>query len=106
MSDILGPPPNVQGDHSTPHDLDAARVRPVCTSKAAVRQRRRQTKFTGQQVSVLNTSFSLKKYPDSREFQALASLLGLTLPQVRLWLQNHRYTYKKKHINEAAKAYE
>ena len=54
-----------------------------------------RTCFTAEQVCRLESDFILKKYLSSREREELASELGLSQQQVKIWFQNRRTKWKK-----------
>ncbi len=58
-------------------------------------RRKRRVLFTQAQVYELERRFKTQKYLSAPEREHLASVIGLTPTQVKIWFQNHRYKTKK-----------
>lgn len=58
-------------------------------------RRKRRVLFTQAQVYELERRFKQQKYLSAPEREHLASMIGLTPTQVKIWFQNHRYKTKK-----------
>jgi len=61
----------------------------------ASQKRKRRVLFTQNQVFALEARFKQDKYLSAPERESLASQIGLTPTQVKIWFQNHRYKLKK-----------
>merc|ERR1719445_2490460 len=79
--------------HHSPsaHDLDGKRkhTRPT---------------FSGQQIFALEKTFEQTKYLAGPERAKLAYALGMTESQVKVWFQNRRTKWRKRHAAEMATA--
>ena len=58
-------------------------------------RRKRRILFTQAQIYELERRFKQQKYLSAPEREHLASMIGLTPTQVKIWFQNHRYKTKK-----------
>ncbi|KAK2152262.1 hypothetical protein LSH36_334g06003 [Paralvinella palmiformis] len=58
-------------------------------------KRKRRVLFSQTQVFELERRFKQQKYLSAPEREHLASMIGLTPTQVKIWFQNHRYKTKK-----------
>ena len=58
-------------------------------------RRKRRVLFSQAQVYELERRFKQQKYLSAPEREHLASMIGLTPTQVKIWFQNHRYKTKK-----------
>lgn len=58
-------------------------------------RRKRRVLFSQAQVYELERRFKQQKYLSAPEREQLASVIGLTPTQVKIWFQNHRYKTKK-----------
>ncbi|XP_061412225.1 homeobox protein Nkx-6.1-like [Lethenteron reissneri] len=68
--------------------------------------RRKQTRptFSGQQIFALEKTFEQTKYLAGPERARLAFSLGMSESQVKVWFQNRRTKWRKKHAAELASA--
>ena len=64
---------------------------PFCFSQ----RRKRRILFSQAQIYELERRFRQQKYLSAPEREHLASFIGLTPTQVKIWFQNHRYKTKK-----------
>ncbi|CAH0596131.1 unnamed protein product [Chrysodeixis includens] len=60
--------------------------------------------FSGQQIFALEKTFEQTKYLAGPERAKLAYALGMTESQVKVWFQNRRTKWRKKHAAEMATA--
>lgn len=60
--------------------------------------------FSGQQIFALEKTFEQTKYLAGPERARLAYSLGMTESQVKVWFQNRRTKWRKKHAAEMATA--
>jgi hypothetical protein len=58
-------------------------------------RRKRRILFTQAQIYELERRFRQQRYLSAAEREQLASFVGLTSTQVKIWFQNHRYKMKK-----------
>ncbi|VDN56148.1 unnamed protein product [Dracunculus medinensis] len=58
-------------------------------------RRKRRVLFSQTQVYALEQKFRTSKYLTAPEREALASSIGLSATQVKIWFQNHRYKCKR-----------
>nr|AHY88457.1 NK2.1 [Novocrania anomala] len=58
-------------------------------------RRKRRILFSQAQVYELERRFKQQKYLSAPEREHLASMIGLTPTQVKIWFQNHRYKHKR-----------
>ena len=58
-------------------------------------RRKRRILFTQAQIYELERRFKQQKYLSAPEREHLASVIGLSPTQVKIWFQNHRYKFKK-----------
>lgn len=58
-------------------------------------RRKRRILFTQAQIYELERRFQKQKYLSAPEREHLASMIGLSPTQVKIWFQNHRYKTKK-----------
>ncbi|KRY41528.1 Homeobox protein Nkx-6.1 [Trichinella spiralis] len=72
-----------------------------CSS--ACRKQSRPT-FTGPQIFVLEKTFEQTKYLAGLDRAKLASRLGMTESQVKVWFQNRRTKWRKQEASQMAKA--
>ncbi|XP_061553917.1 homeobox protein Nkx-6.1 [Phycodurus eques] len=75
----------------------------VLESKDGKRKHTRPT-FSGQQIFALEKTFEQTKYLAGPERARLAFSLGMTESQVKVWFQNRRTKWRKKHAAEMASA--
>ncbi|XP_044229363.1 ventral expressed homeobox [Thunnus albacares] len=61
----------------------------------ATQQRRMRTKFTSEQISKLENTFSKHKYLGATQRRKLAEKLNLSETQVKTWFQNRRMKMKR-----------
>lgn len=60
--------------------------------------------FSGQQIFALEKTFEQTKYLAGPERARLAYALGMSESQVKVWFQNRRTKWRKKHAAEMASA--
>ena len=60
--------------------------------------------FSGQQIYRLEKAFETTKYLAGRERGKLAYALGMSESQVKVWFQNRRTKWRKKHAADLATA--
>ncbi|XP_037089991.1 homeobox protein Nkx-6.2-like [Pollicipes pollicipes] len=60
--------------------------------------------FSGQQIFALEKTFEQTKYLAGPERAKLAYALGMTESQVKVWFQNRRTKWRKRHAAEMATA--
>ncbi|XP_075121007.1 homeobox protein Nkx-6.1 isoform X2 [Leptodactylus fuscus] len=75
----------------------------VLLDKDGKRKHTRPT-FSGQQIFALEKTFEQTKYLAGPERARLAYSLGMTESQVKVWFQNRRTKWRKKHAAEMATA--
>uniref|UniRef100_A0A3Q2XZB3 NK6 homeobox 1 n=1 Tax=Hippocampus comes TaxID=109280 RepID=A0A3Q2XZB3_HIPCM len=75
----------------------------VVDGKDGKRKHTRPT-FSGQQIFALEKTFEQTKYLAGPERARLAFSLGMTESQVKVWFQNRRTKWRKKHAAEMASA--
>ncbi|XP_035673941.1 homeobox protein Nkx-6.2-like [Branchiostoma floridae] len=75
----------------------------VTVDKDGKRKHTRPT-FSGQQIFALEKTFEQTKYLAGPERARLAYSLGMTESQVKVWFQNRRTKWRKKHAAEMATA--
>ncbi|XP_028319399.1 homeobox protein Nkx-6.1 [Gouania willdenowi] len=75
----------------------------VLLDKDGKRKHTRPT-FSGQQIFALEKTFEQTKYLAGPERARLAFSLGMTESQVKVWFQNRRTKWRKKHAAEMATA--
>ncbi|XP_042250871.1 homeobox protein Nkx-6.1 [Thunnus albacares] len=96
------------GVMQSPHWRDArfacsAHQNSVLLDKDGKRKHTRPT-FSGQQIFALEKTFEQTKYLAGPERARLAYSLGMTESQVKVWFQNRRTKWRKKHAAEMATA--
>ncbi|KAF8790724.1 homeobox protein Nkx-6.1-like [Argiope bruennichi] len=74
-----------------------------CTDKDGKKKHTRPT-FSGHQIYVLEKTFEQTKYLAGPERAKLAYALGMSESQVKVWFQNRRTKWRKKHAAEMATA--
>uniref|UniRef100_A0A0N5ALF6 Homeobox domain-containing protein n=1 Tax=Syphacia muris TaxID=451379 RepID=A0A0N5ALF6_9BILA len=67
---------------------------------SSLRKKKTRTVFSRQQVSQLEMTFEGKRYLSSQERAYLASHLGLSETQVKIWFQNRRNKWKRQASTE------
>ncbi|KAG7246044.1 hypothetical protein CRUP_020334, partial [Coryphaenoides rupestris] len=75
----------------------------VLLDKDGKRKHTRPT-FSGQQIFALEKTFEQTKYLAGPERARLAYSLGMTESQVKVWFQNRRTKWRKRHAAEMATA--
>uniref|UniRef100_A0A8C3FL83 NK6 homeobox 1 n=1 Tax=Chrysemys picta bellii TaxID=8478 RepID=A0A8C3FL83_CHRPI len=81
----------------------ACTPRSILLDKDGKRKHTRPT-FSGQQIFALEKTFEQTKYLAGPERARLAYSLGMTESQVKVWFQNRRTKWRKKHAAEMATA--
>uniref|UniRef100_A0A0B7ASP1 Homeobox domain-containing protein n=1 Tax=Arion vulgaris TaxID=1028688 RepID=A0A0B7ASP1_9EUPU len=76
---------------------------PVVVDKDGKKKHTRPT-FSGQQIFALEKTFEQTKYLAGPERARLAYALGMSESQVKVWFQNRRTKWRKKHAAEMATA--
>lgn len=66
-------------------------------------RRKRRVLFSQAQVYELERRFKQQKYLSAPEREQLASIIGLSPTQVKIWFQNHRYKTKKSETDKSSK---
>lgn len=64
-------------------------------SNGVEKKRKRRVLFTKSQTFELERRFRQQRYLSAPEREHLATLIGLTPTQVKIWFQNHRYKTKR-----------
>uniref|UniRef100_A0A3Q3WCT7 Homeobox domain-containing protein n=1 Tax=Mola mola TaxID=94237 RepID=A0A3Q3WCT7_MOLML len=111
LSSGLGSPTPIfwPGVMQSPHWRDARfacsprKCNSVLLDKDGKRKHTRPT-FSGQQIFALEKTFEQTKYLAGPERARLAYSLGMTESQVKVWFQNRRTKWRKKHAAEMATA--
>ncbi|CAL4077395.1 unnamed protein product, partial [Meganyctiphanes norvegica] len=75
----------------------------MCLDKDGKKKHTRPT-FSGQQIFALEKTFEQTKYLAGPERAKLAYALGMTESQVKVWFQNRRTKWRKRHAAEMATA--
>ncbi|XP_077543462.1 HGTX homeodomain transcription factor [Haemaphysalis longicornis] len=83
--------------------LASASVAQSCLDKDGKKKHTRPT-FSGHQIYVLEKTFEQTKYLAGPERAKLAYALGMSESQVKVWFQNRRTKWRKKHAAEMATA--
>ncbi|GMR42070.1 hypothetical protein PMAYCL1PPCAC_12265 [Pristionchus mayeri] len=68
---------------------------PSSTQRKSSNPRKQRTIYAGGQTRELEASFQQQRYMVGSEREALASKLGLSEAQVRVWFQNRRSKHRK-----------
>ncbi|XP_028274071.1 homeobox protein Nkx-6.1 [Parambassis ranga] len=95
------------GVMQSPHWRDA---RFACSNQGSVlldkdgKRKHTRPTFSGQQIFALEKTFEQTKYLAGPERARLAYSLGMTESQVKVWFQNRRTKWRKKHAAEMASA--
>ncbi|PIK41232.1 putative homeobox protein Nkx-6.2-like, partial [Apostichopus japonicus] len=82
-----------------PHQIVLVPVQPIRTERKT-----HTTTFSGQQIFALEKTFEQTKYLAGPERARLAYALGMTESQVKVWFQNRRTKWRKKHAAEMVAA--
>jgi len=65
------------------------------------RKKRRPRTFSDEQVHALKRMYEVQKYMTAHECEQLATIVGLTTTQVRVWFENRQYKSKKQQMEHA-----
>lgn len=89
--------------------LNSANFQANCPSssesiKDSSKKKHTRPTFSGQQIFALEKTFEQTKYLAGPERAKLAYALGMTESQVKVWFQNRRTKWRKKHAAEMATA--
>ncbi|XP_054709325.1 homeobox protein Nkx-6.2-like [Uloborus diversus] len=107
LGDISGRPSHVYWPTVNPLWRDRLTAPQVsaqgCTDKDGKKKHTRPT-FSGHQIYVLEKTFEQTKYLAGPERAKLAYALGMSESQVKVWFQNRRTKWRKKHAAEMATA--
>ncbi|XP_035210329.1 homeobox protein Nkx-6.2-like [Stegodyphus dumicola] len=107
LGDIPGRPSHVYWPTVNPLWRDRLAAPQVsaqgCTDKDGKKKHTRPT-FSGHQIYVLEKTFEQTKYLAGPERAKLAYALGMSESQVKVWFQNRRTKWRKKHAAEMASA--
>ncbi|KAG5672446.1 hypothetical protein PVAND_002574 [Polypedilum vanderplanki] len=74
---------------------DGASDSQTTSQNSSEKKRKRRVLFTKSQTFELERRFRQQRYLSAPEREHLASLIGLTPTQVKIWFQNHRYKTKR-----------
>lgn len=79
--------------------FNAAQSHSVCVERGDVEGKRKHTRptFSGHQIFALEKTFEQTKYLAGPERTRLAYSLGMTESQVKVWFQNRRTKWRKRH---------
>ncbi|XP_037079143.1 homeobox protein MSX-2-like [Pollicipes pollicipes] len=80
-------------------DVPGDRDRDECCSQEE-RKKRPRTAFTASQIKSLESEFEKNKYLSVSKRTQLSKQLSLTETQIKIWFQNRRTKWKRKHTNE------
>ena len=79
----------------------ATQSHPVCSERDADSKRKHtRPTFSGHQIFALEKTFEQTKYLAGPERTRLAYSLGMTESQVKVWFQNRRTKWRKRHAAE------
>lgn len=77
------------------------------TQSAADKKRKRRVLFSKSQTFELERRFRQQRYLSAPEREHLASMIGLSPTQVKIWFQNHRYKTKRaNHEKQSPNSYQ
>ncbi|XP_013774538.2 homeobox protein Nkx-6.2-like [Limulus polyphemus] len=82
----------------------SAAVTQSCLDKDGKKKKHTRPTFSGHQIYVLEKTFEQTKYLAGPERAKLAYALGMSESQVKVWFQNRRTKWRKKHAAEMATA--
>src|SRR6218665_193075 len=101
VTSLIGPsmPPAMQGSNMGGHPMASLGVFDQAKASMALQsmnhRRKRRILFTQVQIYELEKRFKQQRYLSAPERDQLASCIGLSPTQVKIWFQNHRYKTKK-----------
>lgn len=101
ITSLIGPsmPPAMQGSNMGGHPMAPLGVFDQAKASMALQsmnhRRKRRILFTQVQIYELEKRFKQQRYLSAPERDQLASCIGLSPTQVKIWFQNHRYKTKK-----------
>lgn len=101
ITSLIGPsmPPTMQGSNMGGHPMAPLGVFDQAKASMALQsmnhRRKRRILFTQVQIYELEKRFKQQRYLSAPERDQLASCIGLSPTQVKIWFQNHRYKTKK-----------
>ncbi|XP_045613087.1 homeobox protein Nkx-6.2 [Procambarus clarkii] len=112
MADLARPPsiywPGVQGMLQNPlfwrERIQNSHGIPGMTMDKDGKKKHTRPTFSGQQIFALEKTFEQTKYLAGPERAKLAYALGMTESQVKVWFQNRRTKWRKRHAAEMATA--
>lgn len=96
-STVYWPNPEIWRDRFSTQSMSS------CLDKDGKKKHTRPT-FSGHQIYVLEKTFEQTKYLAGPERAKLAYALGMSESQVKVWFQNRRTKWRKKHAAEMATA--
>ncbi|GLJ12358.1 hypothetical protein SUGI_0189220 [Cryptomeria japonica] len=62
---------------------------------------RKHTRYTSDQVEVMEEVFKMLQHPDEKDRQELNTKLGLTSQQIKFWFQNRRTQVQQERTDNA-----
>lgn len=90
-----------------PNEQSANGIPLRATQSANDKKRKRRVLFSKTQTFELERRFRQQRYLSAPEREHLASMIGLSPTQVKIWFQNHRYKTKRaNHEKQSPNAYQ